>query len=165
MLLLTKSTLFFVNLLHSYRTEPNSKSQVLAKVKQWSTRVQDEHVTAGACEGSPSATSSMPTIVSLTVLSSSMQSLAATTVADEIEYNIKTADEDTPHGGFGEDSDDSLKCEDIVKVRAGKQVSNIQLTVFNVDALTLLPTGCCCRADSSATHTNGWPGRAKTEAL
>ena len=99
------------------------------------------------------------------MLSTSMQSSAATTVVDEIEYDIKTADKDASHGGFREDGDDSLEREDIVKVRASKQVSNIQLTVFNVDALTLLPTGHHCRADSSATHTNRWPGRAKTEAL
>ena len=36
------------------------------------------------------------------MLSSSMQSSAATTVADEIEYDIKMADEDVPHGGFRE---------------------------------------------------------------
>lgn len=130
MLLLTESTLFFVNLLRSSsRGEQKSKAQVLAKVKQWTTRVQAEQQAASQAEpqGYAPSTSTMTeqTTVSSTVFSGVTQSSAATTLIDE-ECDIKMGEKDTLHGGFGEDGDDSQEREDTVEAGAGKRVSVVQ---------------------------------------
>lgn len=114
MLLLTESTLFFINLLRSSsRTGTARRAQVLTQVAQWTTEVQEEHRNQAASEWEPEyapSTSTGPSTVPSSVLSNTTQSSAATSIDSPDEV-----DKGDLHGAFGEDGDDSLECEDTLK--------------------------------------------------
>lgn len=119
MLLLTESTLFFVNLIRS-ASDANRRSEAVIKVNHWTTRVKQEHSNAKRSLHAPSITTATPVPLSTTA-SNLTQSTGATSVEDD-ECGVPIHKE-TYYGDFGEDGDDSQEHKEARSAGEPKQVS------------------------------------------
>ena len=123
MLMLSESTLFFINLMQTTPSSPNRKANAVAWVQQWSSRVQnDQQTTLRTLVGAPSISMAMD-VPPTTIVSKTTQSTSATSLEDEDrEMGL-----DEGHGGFGEDGNNALEREEALRATMKeKQVSPCQ---------------------------------------
>jgi hypothetical protein len=99
MLLLTESTLFFINMM--WTSTSGRPQKLLSNVNQWISRMGKEQETSTATEGPPSTISSNAT---QTTRTTSIQ------VRDE-DCDVDMQEETTYYGDFGEDGDDMQEQE------------------------------------------------------
>jgi hypothetical protein len=116
MLLLTTSTLFFINMMWSTSSSSNRKDNAIAKIKQWSSRVQKEQrTTSKSLVGAPSL-STATDVPPSTVASGTTQSTNTTSLEDE-DCEMDLDECEAYHGGFGQDGDgdDDLEREEALR--------------------------------------------------
>ena len=150
--LLTKSTLFFLNLHWHIRGGLNKKTEVFAKVKGWQSFIKSPDSNGPPL---PSVTSpSHPSIAS------GESQISTSTKATSISKNkppalpldIPSEDEEASYGVFGEDGDDSKEQEGTLNARKKNQVSGFAMSIV---FLTNLQTIVDCRGYCSATKAEG----------
>ena len=122
MLLLTESTLFFINMMRTPSSDTNGKACVLSKVKQWTSRVKKEDQATSKPPMSTPSVGTMNPVPLSTVLST--PSTGVTSVEDK-DCNAALDDEETYHGGFGEQSDDTLERAEALKATKDIKVSHV----------------------------------------
>ena len=112
MLMLTESTLFFVNMMRlSSSTHPNNKAKLLANVNQWSLRMTNEwQVNLELLLHSPSITMAMSASGPPSTILSDVTQSTEVTRAEDADYTGLDW-EDTYHSNFGEDDDDTQEQE------------------------------------------------------
>lgn len=124
MLLLTESTLFFVNMMRSPASDRTHKSRVLAKVKQWTSRVRNEEQANSELPSFPPSISTATEGPPSTIVSYTTQTTGATSVGDEDhDCDVGMQEEDTCYGGFGEDGNDMQEQEAARLIGKDKVVS------------------------------------------
>lgn len=119
MLLLTESTLFFLNLIRS-ASNADRKSDALTKVKHWAFRVKQEESNTRQPSHAPSL--STATSVPLSTLTSNLSHSTSATSVEDGDCGVPIHDEDA-YGCFGEDGDDSQEHEEARSTGQCKQVS------------------------------------------
>ncbi|KAG6370946.1 hypothetical protein JVT61DRAFT_10821 [Boletus reticuloceps] len=108
---------------------PNRKDNTIAKIKQWTSRVQKEQwTTSKSLVGAPSL-STATDVPPSTVASGYTQSTNATSLEDE-DCEMDLDECDTYHGSFGEDGDgdDDLEREEALRATTKEKHSLVVLT-------------------------------------
>ena len=162
MLILTESTLFFINMMWSTPGSPNRKENMISKINQWTSRVQKEQQTASrSLVGVPSITTATDVPPS-TVVSKATQSTSATSLEDK-DCEMGFDEDDAGYGAFGEDGDDALEREEALRATAkGKHVSPCK-PIRHSYSHFLSPVAR--RIDSSATKAGGTAVHTETKGF
>jgi hypothetical protein len=113
MLLLTESTLFFINMM--WTSTSNQPQKLLSNVNQWILRMGKEQETSTAIEGPLSNISSNAT-----------QTTRATSIqAGDKDCDVDMQAETTYYGDFGEDGDNMQEQEAVQLAGKNKVVSDV----------------------------------------
>lgn len=162
MLLLTESTLFFINMMRSSASDRPQK--LLSNVNQWISRVGKEQETnseplpvswtiSTATEGPPS-----------TIPSNATQTTGATSVqAGDEDCDVDMQEETTYYGDFGEDGDDMQEQEAVRLAGKDKVVSSVAMIMTFVTVSSLSFAGPH-QVDSTSTSVEGKYDRFETQA-
>lgn len=139
MLLLTKSTPFFISMMQTPSSSRASKKvKVVSKVKQWITNVDKKKACLDVPLHMPSGSLVFSALPS-TILSHTSWSTRATSVKNE---DCCMDDEEIHYGRFGDDGDNTLECKEALNAMKDMSTSCIPWNLA-LQVASQFSTACC----------------------